>query len=564
MRLDPPVDPSVRPEDIRPTNPPTEVRIVPESLRDDPERKAVPQAPGTFTVFRNTPLASAPVVGGAALSGFIPIEPSAAANGRVVFYTTNSYAAVSGDGGQSFSYLNPFDNFPADGTNDPIDGGFGGDQYVYYERTRGLMLWLLQYRNNGTTNRQRLAVARSQADALNNNWFFYDFSPANFNYTDPPGGPTGIWLDFPDLAVSDDFLYLSSNVFTVAPQVSLGAVVWRMPLNQLAQAQNLGINFYNDANQTYRLAQGAETTMYWGSHNTTAQIRIYRWADNSGTIFSDNVNHAAFNTGTMRATDPNGADFAGFADSRILAAWVANDVIGFMWNAAQGGGFTFPHVQVRRFNEGNRSLLDQGQIFNNNHAFLYPSVQVNDRGHLGGTMAWGGGTFFPNALAWIADDFNNGAITPLENVTFAAGNAGPCDPAFDPNPGNMTLDCYNRWGDYFATRLHSPSGLTWIGTGFVLNGANGVTRDPRYVWFGRERDTPPATNVIVVSHANNTGYEDGTLFHPYNTVGEGNFAAMPGDVVLIVSGNYNERPLLNRPSRLQRLGATGTVTIGRP
>jgi hypothetical protein len=179
-------------------------------------------------------------------------------------------------------------------------------------------------------------------------------------------------------------------------------------------------------------------------------------------------------------------------------------------------------------------------------------------------MAWGGGNQFPNALAWIADDFNGGTITPLENVTFASGNAGPCDPAFDPIPANMALDCYNRWGDYFATRVHSPYGNTWIGTGFVLNGANGVTRDPHYVWFGRERDVPPATNVIFVSLFNNTGYEDGTFAHPYNTVAEGNFAAMPGDTILVVSGNYNEQVVLNRPSRIQRLGSTGTVTIGRP
>ena len=188
IRLDPPIDPSVRPEDIRPMNAPTEAKITAQPPGEKQEgKKNVPQAPGTFTLFRNTGLASAPVVGGVALNSFIPIEPSAATNGRVVFYTTNSYAAISGDGGQTFSYLNPFDFFPADGTNDPINGGFGGDQYVYYERTRGLLCWLIQYNPDNTTNRYRLVLARSQADALNNNWYFYDFTPATFGLVTPAG-----------------------------------------------------------------------------------------------------------------------------------------------------------------------------------------------------------------------------------------------------------------------------------------------------------------------------------------------------------------------------------------
>ncbi|MBI3950052.1 MAG: hypothetical protein HY314_06320 [Acidobacteria bacterium] len=200
-RLDPPVDPSVRPEDIRPTNPETEVKIIPEALLETPApQQAAPQAPDTFTFFRNTPLAGAPVVGGVTLNAYTPIEPSGAANGCVVFYTTNSYAAVSGDGGQTFSYINPFTYFPA------ANGGFGGDQVIYYERTRGLLFWLLQYNPDNNTSTQRLAVARSQADVLNNNWITYDFTPATYGFTTPPAGASGFWLDFPDLAVSDNFL----------------------------------------------------------------------------------------------------------------------------------------------------------------------------------------------------------------------------------------------------------------------------------------------------------------------------------------------------------------------
>jgi hypothetical protein len=582
VRLDPPVDPSVRPEDIRPTNAETTVRVI------DPAKPTAPQAPGDFAFYRNTPLADAPVAGGVTLNAFIPVEPSVGANGRVVFYTTNSYAAISGDSGQTFTYINPFDNFPADGANDPVNGGFGGDQYVYHERTRGLTFWLLQYNPDNATNTQRLCIARNQADVLNNNWYFYDFTPADFGFTTPPAGASGIWMDFPDMAVSDNFLYLTSNVFSrVLPNPgnpcagtcptqaclgaptcptgctntcsSLGAVIWRMPLNELAQGGFLNFLSASDTNSTFRLTQGARGTMYWASHNTTAQIRIYRWAEN-GNIAFDNINHAAYNLpatctspnnppgcGQMNATSPDGNNFAAFADSRILGAYVANGVIGFMWNAAQGGGFAFPHVQWLRFNENNRSLINQIQIHNINHAFLYPSVHPNDRGHLGGTMAWGGGTFFPNTLAWIADDINQGATPQFDNLTFAEGNAAPN---------------YNRWGDYFATRIALPYGNTWSGSGFVVNGVGGLTRDPHYIWFGRERDTPPPSNTIYVNKTNTTGYEDGTSAHPYNTVTEGNFACSAGDTLIIRAGNYNETGLFNRAAIVRNEG--GIVRIGIP
>src|SRR3989442_11326029 len=123
---------------------------------------------------------------------------------------------------------------------------------------------------------------------------------------------------------------------------------------------------------SYRCTQGAHATMYWGSHNSTSQIRIYRWDENSNTVPTpDDVNHSAYLNGNMIATSPDGTNFAGVADDKILAAWVANGIFGFMWNAAQGGGFTYPHVEVVRFNESDRSLAGQGQVSNNNNAFLY-------------------------------------------------------------------------------------------------------------------------------------------------------------------------------------------------
>lgn len=567
-RLDPPIDPTARPADIRPTNPETVVRgIAGGPAQIAPQQPSGVRAPDTLTFFRNTQLSSGPMVGGKTLGGTIPIEPSGAINGRTLFFTTNNYGAVSGDGGKTFTYIDPAAFFPS------VNGGFNGDQVIYYERTRGLMFWFLQYNTDNNTNTQRLAVAQGQANLLNNTWGYYDFTPADYGFRTPPAGASGFWLDFPDLSVSDNFLYITTNVFPrVLPNgtnpcagtcptqpcpaacrgvctsvcTATGSVISRIALNELAQGRGINFTYASDTTSGFRCTHGAHATMYWGAHRTTGQIRIYRWAENSATVFFDDINHSAYNTGTQTAASPDGNNFAAISDSRILGAYVANGVLGFMWNAAQGGGFPYPHVQWLRFNENNRSLLTQWQIYNNNHAFLYPSVHPNDRGHLGGTMAWGGGIYYPSALAWIADDFDQGAI-PFDNLTFATGNAGPN---------------YNRWGDYFSTRVNVPYGNTWLGTGFVVNGAGGVTPDPRYVWFGRERDTPPATNAIYVNLTNSSAYEDGTTLHPYNTVNKGHFAAQPGDTIIIRTGNYPESVRFSTASSVRTDG--GPVIIGRP
>jgi len=567
------IDPTVSPEDIRPTSPPTTVNLISEKATN-----AAPHAPGTFTFFRNTTTGNRPAVpGGAPPFDFSPYEPSIGVNGRVVFYTTNNYAAVSGDRGQTFSYINPFDNFPADNSVDTLNGGFGGDQYAYYVRTHGLMCWLIQYNPDTTNNTYRLAVARSQADILNNTWLVYDFTPATFGLTTPPGA-SGVWLDFPDLSVSDNFLYFTANYFprrttTVGPPTcslacpgggtcpagcgggctgcgSLGSIIARIPLSNLVQGTGFSGNFFNDtAHSSLRLTHGAHDTMYWADHNSNTQIAIYRWPESTTVIPApDNVNHAAYNApgrGGHVATCAGGTNYLSNDDDRIMGAWMANGEIGFMWNAAQGGGFAQPHVQVLRFNESNRALISQGQIFNAGHAYAYPSVHPNDRGHLGGTIAFGcgGNAGNPGLAAWIADDFNGNTITPLENVGADSGSRSE-----------------GRWGDYFATRIYSPFGNTWVGTGFTLDTPN--TRDHRFVWFGRERDMPSATNVIFVSIFNNSGYEDGTIFHPYNSIREGHLATMPGDTVTISAAEYHEPQVLDRPSRLERFGSSGTVKIG--
>jgi hypothetical protein len=61
----------------------------------------------------------------------------------------------------------------------------------------------------------------------------------------------------------------------------------------------------------------------------------------------------------------------------------------------------------------------------------------------------------------------------------------------------------------------------------------------------------------------NTGDEDGTAAHPWNTVEEGVRGVIPSGTVLIAPGTYPENILVRENARFERNGASGVVTIGQ-
>jgi hypothetical protein len=70
-------------------------------------------------------------------------EPSAAFNADVAFYTGNWYAAMSSDGGRTFSFIDPAAAFAA---SDPPDSHFCCDQVVNYIPSIDTFVWLLPVR----------------------------------------------------------------------------------------------------------------------------------------------------------------------------------------------------------------------------------------------------------------------------------------------------------------------------------------------------------------------------------------------------------------------------------
>lgn len=506
-----PVDPDVRAERVVPTSP---EQPVPGDSRA-----------ATVTVFRAHRMTDAETNDATSTQTG---EPSIGMNGRVVWNTGNWHAAMSQDYAQSYAYVSPYTNFPNDG------GGFCCDQVVQYDRSRNLMIWYLQY-----GSQIRIAVSVGQAAQVGNVWTYYTLNAPFFGY------PASNNLDFPDMSIGLNHLYVTSNV-TNSSGNTIGAVCWRMPLDDLRAQGGANVTYFTESLPNLRSTQGAAGgDMFIGTQVNTSNLRIYRWR-NDGTLDSVDRGVTSWFQGSS-APDPGGVDWISRDFNDILAAYVSGPNCVFMWDSAQGGGFAMPNIRVARFATSNRNLVDQGQIWSSTVAWAYPGFHPNDRGHVGGVMCYGGGGNYATLCAAVADDLGGSQIGPIDVAAIQAGTASPTGA---------------RWGDYYTGRRAEPDGNTWIGTGYVVRTDEPGTRSVPYAaWFGRSRDTPPANRTIRVNWAWGGFREQGTTSFPYSSVGEGSFATVPGDVVLIQAGSYNETPLLNRAATFQ--GTGGNVIIGQ-
>ena len=95
-----------------------------------------------------------------------------------------------------------------------------------------MMFWLLQYRNDGTDNRQRLAVIHGsdlKAGMTGTDWYYYDFNAADFGIAGNRWltvNPSTDWCGYTDVAVrvtdpgglwDEDTFRVAVNWFCIGP-----------------------------------------------------------------------------------------------------------------------------------------------------------------------------------------------------------------------------------------------------------------------------------------------------------------------------------------------------------
>ena len=417
-------------------------------------------------------------------------EPSACVARDTAFITANWTAGISDDSGHNFVAVDPYTRFPA------VDGGFCCDQRCIYDPAQDITIWYLQYLDSATTGRGsvRIAVAVGRDGLRTNTWHSWVFQPESFNQ------PNGRWLDFPDMALSDGYLYCSSNIFTLAGS-NVNSVAWRMSLADLRNAGGLGYSYFTrvapgstnllGGNGSYRFAQGFGTTKYFGTQVNTSTARVIRWTDSPDSAFFNDRTVPTWLNGTRNALAPNGINWMGFADSRMNSGYQTASEYGFAWTCEEdpANSRPYPFVRTARFRTSDNTLIQAEDTYTTSYGVGYPAFGVNARGDRGVVAATGGPSRDVRSVAFIVDQY--------QPNMFGQVWAAMSTPTDSPPEA--------RWGDYFTCMRHPVATQTFVGTGAYRDTAN--TTQLQFLWFSREQDEPtwvplnvnstPITGVLV-------------------------------------------------------------------
>jgi hypothetical protein len=400
-------------------------------------------------------------------------EPSASIARDTAFLTSNWTAGISADGGHTFTYVNPYTRFAA------VDGGFCCDQRCIYDSAQDITIWYLQYSSSTTTNRGsiRIAVAVGRDGLRNNQWHSWVFQPEHFNQ------PAGRWLDFPDVALSNGYLYCASNVFDFAG-TNQNSVAWRMSLADLRDAGGLGYSYFTRQSPgstnllggagSFRFAQGPGTTKYLATHVNTSTLRVARWTDSPDSAFYNDRAVPTWLNGTRNAPAPNGVNWMGFHDRRVQTGYQVATEYGFLWSCEEdpANSRPFPFIRAARFRTSDNTLIQAEDIWNASYGLGYPGCATNARGDKGVVMATGGSARHVRSVAFIVDQYEPNFFGQVWGNLSSPTNSPPTA----------------RWGDYFTCVRHSYSTQTFVGTGAYID-SSGATQ-PQYLWFSRELDEP--------------------------------------------------------------------------
>jgi hypothetical protein len=387
-------------------------------------------------------------------------EPSLAARGREILLTFNVFAAFSRDGGRSFAFVNPESKFPAPGS--PYQAQtFFCDQVAIYEPKRDMMVWYMQHHKDVHGNRVRLAVSVKD-DIAWQKWQYYDFLPQE------TGGQPGEWYDFPDLAVSDQFLYFTTNAYSAADHF-VRAVVVRVPLDALKDYKEFEYRYfdtlaepvkYNIQVSSIRLVQGATSVMHAGAHfdfdpvKHVSYLRVYSWDDKADNAKAWNSEVSQWSNAVPDATGPDGLNWLQECDGRITAAWLSGGRIGFGWTTANDRAYSpYPLARFAVLEEDTKKLIAQPHMYNQLFAFGYPAVAANGKGEVSVSVNYGGGSILhPSHAVGFLETYPDGRMEwGLRNIS--VGQRGPAG---------------GRYGDYQVVRPVGPKGENWAAVGFSL------------------------------------------------------------------------------------------------
>jgi hypothetical protein len=415
--------------------------------------------PGTVTIPRNIGL------GDGLFKGY-PQEPSGASaprsGGNVVFITANSSALYSIDGGSTFTKLDPTTIF-----NNKVEGGFCCDQIVQYAPSIHRFIWLMQFKRATLSggvqgpNLQRIAVASPAGIVANAKtaWTYWDLdSKVTFSLGNN-------WLDYPDMAVGNNYLYVSCD------EVGVGLLVVRIPLKQLQSGGFISLRYTHPADSSHayggHLTQTTGDTAFWAGHIGTSTLRVFSWPESSTKYSWDDIPIGTYSNTGISSKTPDGHDWltkgSHFPGTAVLGLTRSGNDLWLAWTAGTDRNFSQPHIEMVDLDIlNNLNLKQQVQIWNSTLSFAYPALATNRAtGEIGLSLEHGGPGLFENHGVGFWGDFL------IHNTTGSTNGV-------------------NRYGDYDTIR-QNPGAKLFDAFGYESLKLTSTTTAPQvhYVVFGR-------------------------------------------------------------------------------
>lgn len=393
-------------------------------------------------------------------------ETSVASKGSTVFFTGNTYAMRSTDGGKNWQYLD---------VNKDMQTCC--DQDVLYDPTHRIFIWLRQGIVDNEVNKDRLGISR---DTIS--WQMYDIIPTELD---------SAWkvheLDYPQLALGNNYLYITTNIFSEYRNPYEGSLIIRISLDDLQNSKPARYSYYFGPPETFTFTpvQGASNKMYWATHKNNVAMQIFEWDESRPwqqvKVYERNI--PAWSqlimgdaTSGIRTSidddEPRSSEWCSRSDSRIQAGVISRNLVSFFWDAdaltktERNATFALPYINAATFDTlNNMKYSGRPYIWSPDNAWLFSSAAVNENGHVG-LLGYYGSIDNPPGLAF-------GIIHDLTKAT-SIGMLSLIESTHFPQPREIDGIFDYPWGDYVRLRSQTTFGplKMWEAAGFVLEGGN--------------------------------------------------------------------------------------------
>jgi hypothetical protein len=424
---------------------------------------------GPISVFTSSNLGLAPRNGGE------PKEPTVAIGHNVVWYTGNTSAGYSVDGGKTWTTFDPSTILA-----DPPNNGLCCDQQVVYAPAQNLFVWVLQYfcpvsvpaappgaaatGSCGSVsggNVIRFAVAtpeeiRTQAAAgtVGKAWHIvWDLTPQQL------GEKANAWFDYSTLSVNDWYVNWTVDIL----EGTNSALSMRINLAGLAQYALQSNYIWSNWHTVAAQEPPGTTESFFAASETLDKIRVYDWLPNSTVpiIHDGYSDRVPTQNGAIIGSDGNDWNAragGGLLGAPISAAWsrgklvVANNAFRDVCDGNCGSTkpimrhvYDHPGIFLQLIDTRTWGRFDDfSDIWSPTLNYSWPSLGVAKSGAIGVSFLASADNANPVPVVGFLDVHDH----DIDNQTQQVGdpNAGP-QPGVIP-PGSTVFS--GGTGDYYS------------------------------------------------------------------------------------------------------------------